>query len=923
MKKILLPLFALMGSWASAQLNTGDLSFIGFNADGEDDLALVTFVDIPANTVLFVCDEEWDGTAFGDGENDFHWNSGTEVIPAGTVIVFNSIDGTPVANIGTHSGEAGGISATDEGIFVYNATLEAPRVPTSFICAIANDADGYGSLANTGLTEGTTALTLPASTDVALYTGTREGLTQEAFVTSLNNMDNWEMQSGSGDQSADGTSPDLPFDTTAFELGDGEVTPNLPILNLADNVIKVDEDATTASVVITLSAASDTDCTVALHLITDVMTATEEDDFTYTNQTVTIPAGSTSHTVNIPIVEDTDAESDELFMLAISNATNAEIGEDTYVGIYIIDNDTALEYPASPALDINYATSYLVDENGSAEIVAHDPDSQRLFVMNSTVSKVEVLDFSDIENISTLNTIDLSSYGTDGGTSIAVKDGLVAATISNGADADGLVVFMDIDGNNVTAVTVGNLPDMVTFSPDGTKVLTANEGQPNDDYTNDPEGSISVIDVSGGLSAISQANVTNLSFNSFDTEIESLRAAGVRIFGPDASVSEDLEPEYITFAADGNTAWVSLQENNALGVIDLTTNTITDILPLGYKDHSLTENSFDVSNKIDFVFMANWPTMGMYMPDAIASYEVNGVTYIVTANEGDAREYDGYEEEARVKDDEYMLDPTAFPNADYLKQNETLGRIKTTLANGDIDNDGDYDVIYTYGARSFSIWNGTTGAQVFDSGDDFERYTAADATYGALFNTTNDENNFKNRSDDKGPEPEGVTIAEIDGSFYAFITLERMGGMMVYDVTDPANAEFVAYKNHRDLGEDEGGDLGPEGIIYIAPEDSPNGTGLVLMANEVSATVSVYTLDNVTMATEDFTATNNFKLYPNPVKSEQTVFFSEAISGGLYDMTGRQLTTFSNQHQLQLPSLPAGTYILQVANGASKKIVIQ
>ena len=200
---------------------------------------------------------------------------------------------------------------------------------------------------------------------------------------------------------------------------------------------------------------------------------------------------------------------------------------------------------------------------------------------------------------------------------------------------------MDTDGKVGSVVEAGVLPDMVTFTPDGKKALTANEGQPNADYSIDPEGSISVIDLSKGFENVLQSDVINLSFNKFDSQLASLRASNVRFFGPNATVSKDIEPEYITVADNGLTAWVTLQENNAIATINLQTNEITTIMPLGLKDHSLPANTLDSSDKLGTIFMSNWPVKGMYMPDAIANYTVNGTTYLVTANEGDARDYDG------------------------------------------------------------------------------------------------------------------------------------------------------------------------------------------------------------------------------------------------------------------------------------------
>lgn len=647
-------------------------------------------------------------------------------------------------------------------------------------------------------------------------------------------------------------------------------------------------------------------------------TATNGNQFTFANQTITFPLNSTSETITIPITDDAIFNGDSYFTLILSNPVDGTITSTTSTTIYILEDEENVP-TSSTVLDINYLTSYLVDATGSAEIVAHDANSQRLFVMNSTASKIEILDFSNPNAITSLQSIDLSSYGI-GGTSIAVKNGMIAATVQGANYTNGKVVFMDTNGTIGSVVNVGILPDMITFTPDGAKVLIANEGEPSDDYTIDPEGSISIIDVTAGLNNIQQSDVTQLNFNAFDSQLASLRANNVRIYGVNTSVSKDLEPEYITVAADGLTAWVSLQENNAIATIDLVNNQITAITPLGFKDHMLVGNELDTSDQFGEIFMGNWPIKGMYMPDAIANYTVNGTTYLVTANEGDSRDYGGLSEEKRVGSGSYILDATAFPNASFLKNNKNLGRLTVTTATGDTDGDGDFDEIHVFGTRSFSIWNTTTGQLVYDSGSDFERITAADPVYGALFNVSNDNNNLKNRSDNKGPEPEGITVAEINGATYAFITLERTGGLMTYDISNPIAPTFISYNNSRNTNS-LGGDLGPEGIIYIAPENSPINKGMIIMANEVSATLSLYEITNDLLSSPNYSMATNILAYPNPVINGM-VYFNEVTSISLYDMQGKKLIEKENSNRLEM-NYPKGVYFLKTKNGITQKVVVE
>ncbi len=894
-------------------------------------------------------------------------------------------------------------------------------------------------------------------------------------------------------------------------------------------------------------------------------------------------------------------------------------------------------------------------DQSAAEIPAYDPNTQRVFVVNANSLTIDVLDISDPTNPTLINQIDVSPFGAVAN-SVAVNDGIVAVAVEADVKQDpGTVVFFNADGEELGQVTVGALPDMLTFTSDGTKVLVANEGEPNDDYTNDPEGSVSIIDISDGVGNLTDADVSTADFRAFNGREEELRSRGVRIYGPGSTAAEDLEPEFLAISADNNTAFVTLQENNAFAVVDINNANIVDVLPLGVKDYSrglpnltqfefsdlpvldtteggdeillgglsglwlegedengnlqfvtvpdrgpnaaltdvdgdganerpfalpdyqarivrftLDEDSGDIeiteqilltrqdgttpitglpnipgvdeepvdlfgelleydsfgadmegivinddgtywtvdeyrpafyhfntdgtlidrfvpegtgalageaagtfgtetlpaeySNRrrnrgfealaldtdagilytfiqtplanpnrdasdnssvirmlgidpntgepvaeyvyllekptlapddlsqlvdkmgdavytgdgkllvlerdssvtatgkkfifeidlkgatnlladdapslegetleqqtaddladlgiqavnkikvtnlpsigyiagdkieglsllpdgrlavlndndfglldeqidgdgsvplspdplpvvlgvIDFSTLSNqidpsdrdgginfnnWPVFGLLQPDSIASFDIDGETYYVTADEGDVRTFDNLDEEARVGDEDYVLDPDVFDVA-AIEDDAALGRLRVTTEDGDIDGDGDFDQIFTYGGRSFSVWD-RAGNLVFNSGDAFERIIAQELPDN--FNSDRDENTFDTRSDNFGPEPEAITTGVLDGKTYAFIGLERTGGIMVYDVSNPTEPSFVQYINNRDFTADietsAAGDLGPEGFVFISPEDSPNGEALLVVGNEISGTTTVY-----------------------------------------------------------------------------------
>jgi|TARA_A100001518_G_C1223730_1_gene69794 hypothetical protein len=590
------------------------------------------------------------------------------------------------------------------------------------------------------------------------------------------------------------------------------------------------------------------------------------------------------------------------------------------------DDNDAPEVITPDSITLNYLGRYSANIFGAsaAEIPAFDPVNQRIFIVNAQKGAVDVLNAADPANPVLLQELTVESI-TEGAVvnSIAYKGGYLAVAVEAPTKTDnGWVALFDATSLEMLGYEqVGAQPDMVTFTPDGEYVLTANEGEPSTDYQIDPVGSISILGVSEGQ----LVEVRTAGFSAFNTQADALRSAGVRIYGPNASVEQDLEPEYIAISSDSGTAWVSLQENNALAKVDIATATVTDILPLGYKDHGTAGNGLDVSDSDDAINIDTWPgVLGMYQPDSIAAYEVDGETLLVTANEGDSRAWGeddqaywdgdaskGFVEEFRVKhlvhvsgfdrragDDlppqlrdlaaGALLNPTTFAycgataaDPGDCRADENLGRLTVAWtdgyrkdANGDpvlFDASGNqnlagdrlmYDNLYAYGARSFSIRD-SEGQLVWDSGDQLEQYFASDACMlGAnrtipctdYFNATHDEGDtFDNRSDNKGPEPEGVTVGQLGNKTFAFIGLERIGGVMAWDITDPTAPVLVDYLNTREDWTTAdpstvlatAGDLGPEGLVFIAPEDSPNGEALLVIGNEVSGTTAVYQINQI------------------------------------------------------------------------------
>lgn len=511
---------------------------------------------------------------------------------------------------------------------------------------------------------------------------------------------------------------------------------------------------------------------------------------------------------------------------------------------------------------------------GAAEIAAFDPQTDRIFVTNGgeqgggSLVSVDIVDISDPNSPSLVSRVDLSGEGSSI-QSVAVGDGQVAAAVSGADDADdGVVVLMDTDGNIQETFTVGNLPDMVAFTPGGDRIVVANEGEPicdGDALDVDPEGSISIIDIAAGT-------VTDAGFGAFDAD--GLRANGVRVFFPGSTAAQDLEPEYVAVDDAGTTAFVTLQENNALAVVDIASGQVTGVVPLGYKDHGIDGNGIDPSNRDDpadpgesgVPNIRTVDVLGMFQPDTIDVHDVGRTTYLFTANEGDARDYDCYSEEIRVGDFDNDTEvggvvPQGLavpPYTDDDIEPQTLGRLRTTSAfPTELDGNDQVPQVYAYGARSFTIWD-TSGSIVFDSGDEFEQFLS-DTEF---FNT--DDGELDGRSDDKGPEPEAIAVGTIDDRTFAFIGLERSGGIMMYDVSDPANAEFVTYVNTET-------DVSPESIDFVAAAESPNGEPLLVVAHEISGTTRIFQVDTVGAPETTTTTVADTAVPPTTVPATTTI----------------------------------------------------
>lgn len=553
---------------------------------------------------------------------------------------------------------------------------------------------------------------------------------------------------------------------------------------------------------------------------------------------------------------------------------------------------------------------------GASEISAYSPGTKRLFVTNGATNKIDIWNVANPASPSRIASVTLPNA--TGVQSVATNGTLVAAATTVGADSTegkfepGRIFIFDtsgtLDPRAPSGVAVGMLPDSVHFTPDGKTIVVANEGEPRNYCqtggqfvaANDPQGTVSVIDATAAT-----LRASSIDFTAYDASAAAIRTAGGRVYGPGATVAQDLEPEYVAISADSKTAFVTLQENNAVAEVNLETRAVVRVMGLGYKDHSVAGSGLDpsdreVSSSQGAIAINTWPVFGMYQPDNIATYTgVDGTRYFVTANEGDAREYPcllggtstsaSQAEDGRIKD--LKLDATAFPDRAAQETDAQLGRLTVTrfaptaslpttwtatessqptqspyggqsiaAAASSVTGRG-LTAAYVLGARSMTIWRAPAGTgvgtavRVADTGDLMEQRAAA--LLPSYFNSdgnssTGGFNSMDTRSDNKGPEPEGIAIGNAFGMTLAFVGLERQNGVMVFNISDPTKPTFLNYLNTTNYTATSGanyatntnaGDVSPEGILFVRASDSPTGKPALFVSYELSGTTAIYNVD--------------------------------------------------------------------------------
>jgi 5'-nucleotidase len=490
---------------------------------------------------------------------------------------------------------------------------------------------------------------------------------------------------------------------------------------------------------------------------------------------------------------------------------------------------TTIEKTVSETLTITYLAEYETKKEGGSEILAYDKTSGKIFVTNGDANQIDILSLDKTtKKLSKVSSIDLSSYGT-GVNSVAVKANHVAVAVENGdkivgkKQLKGKIVIFDTNGKYIKDITVGYLPDAVTFNEDGSKIVVSNEGEPNGKYSVDPIGSVGIITVATG-------KYTDINFSNA-TLTDAKDGTKVRLGKtPSNDQAKDLEPEYATVV--NGYAYVTLQENNAIAKVDINNEKLVYVKSLGTKSYEVSSNNTIDIEEDGIISMKSFDALfALYQPDTIASYVIDGKTYLVTANEGDGREYE-YKENGEKKTS--FIDEAKIKK---LKLDEKIAKtfekdndLKVMTDLGDIDGDGDYDKLYTYGGRSFSIWD-ENGDLVWDSKDEISKLVAKYEP--ELFNQ--DEGEKDKRSGNKGAEPEALTVGKVNGKTFAFVGLERQSSIVVYNITNPSSPKFTNY-----IKLDEKKHVSPEGMQFVPASESITGNALLLIASEMSGSTLIY-----------------------------------------------------------------------------------
>lgn len=567
------------------------------------------------------------------------------------------------------------------------------------------------------------------------------------------------------------------------------------------------------------------------------------------------------------------------------------------------------------SLDLAHSYRYQSGAYATGGLVASDYDalSKRLFVANAAENKVDILALRQLSKIGRIGRIDLDPYGARPIDLLFDRSYLIVLMENQFPQGQGRLVFFDSLGAYVNQVFVGSAPRDLHLTSNGNYLLVANQGRPSEDYTQDPDGSLSLLPYNAGDPInLQQSDLQNINFRAYDSLA---LAPGVRIFGPTpTNFAQNAEPVAITSNASGTLAYLSLAANNAIAVIDLPGAQIDTILPLSLKDHGLAGQGLDASDSAQNIAIQHYPGLyAFYQPKGLAYHQ----GYLISANTGAARDYAAYSEVQRVGN--VALNPAYFASAPQWRQDSVLGRLAITNTLGNRNNPPSYDSIVAFGGRSFSLWD-STGQLVWDSGDQIEQDLALLEAAG--FNALDSIQKRKSSSAQSGSEPYALAQGVIDGQPYLFVGLRQMGGFIIYNMSNPLQPQFDSYVLRRDFSlppsDTASGDLGTESLLFIPAAESPNGLALLVLTSRVSSSLSLYQMGQG-IGLRERRLDGPMMVYPNP------------SSGRFYHHSGDELEIYNAQGQkcgevkdggvIDLSAQADGIYILRDASGRSLRLI--
>lgn len=505
------------------------------------------------------------------------------------------------------------------------------------------------------------------------------------------------------------------------------------------------------------------------------------------------------------------------------------------------------------------------DGEGSAEIGTFHAASKRIFATNGVKNSIDIFDISDVANPKKVGSVSLSPYGNDVTSVAAGRDVVVAVVnVSDKFSATGVptttngkIVVFDTNGKVLSSPDVlGVLPDSVSFAPDGTTALVAIEGQPvcakddpataakeDTDYSkaSDPVGGVTVVDLTNPAAPV-------LRFAGFDKfTVKAMKAKGIAVSSVVNDVSKDFEPEFVS-AVDNNYAFVTIQEANAIGKLNIRTATFENVTRAF--ESKLESVARDTSDRDAGAGPRNYKrVVGASQPDAIAAFTAGAGQYYVTANEGDAREYTCLNDDLRASG--LKVDPRRFPDWKAWSANAALGRAKVNPTIGDLDGDGDIDNIHLRGTNSMTIYR--NGSVIWDSGellDQIQTQAFGVANINGSHSLSSDKSTMnyvgQDRSDDKGAEPEGVAVGMVGDRRIAILGLERMTALAIFDITVPKKPVFQEWIQMLPAKATPAKDVkhwSPEGIVFVPADKSPSGKALIITSYELSGSLSIHQIE--------------------------------------------------------------------------------